>query len=81
MVNHGLGGRGVVVVALHDEIAAGAKLALFANGDGRAIERIDDLHFRMRQRPADGGHSQLNGIVGGTLRNHRRSLGKAIADG
>jgi hypothetical protein len=44
---------GVVEVAGHHVVAAGADLADPAGGRGPAGGRVDDLDFRLRERPAD----------------------------
>ena len=44
------GGRGIVVVALHHQIAARAQFALLFDGHALPDLGIDDLHFGVGQR-------------------------------
>ena len=74
-------GLGIVVVALHHQVSAGAQFALLADRQAFAGLRIDDLHLGVGQRRAYGGHAQFHGVVHARHGDHRRSLGLAVGDG
>ena len=73
-------GFGILVIAQHDDVAAGAQLALLVVAQRLAGGRIDDLDFDAGQRPADGFDAQLERIVGAGLRDDRRGFGLAVGD-
>ena len=55
-------GLGVVPVAQHHAVAAGAQLANLAAGDDAAIG-VHQFVFQLRLGAADGGHAQLQVVV------------------
>ena len=57
----GMGGRGIIVIAFHDAVAACADLADLAIRDDLAGLGIDDLEFRMRECTPDGGDPPISG--------------------
>ena len=79
-IDHFGGLRGIVPVAVHDRITAGAQLAGLAAGHGCAV-RVDDLHFEMRLHLADAGHPFVQRCVGVALAADRAGLGHAVGDG
>src|ERR1035441_7557429 len=74
-------GFGIVVVPLHDQVAAGAKFALLSDGQPFAGFGIGDLHFGIGQRRAHRGDAQFHGVVDARHGDHRRTLGLAVSDG
>ena len=65
---------GILVVAFHDMVAASIQLTFRAKRNGSAGLRTHDLDLGMRQSLADRGNPKFDGIVGGGLCDHGRSL-------
>lgn len=73
------GGLGVVPVAEHHAVAAGAQLADLAARHHPA-RLVDDLALQPRLGASDSGHAQLQAIVRTGLQRHRTGLGHAVGD-
>ena len=77
----GLGGLlGVVPVAEHHRVAAGAELAGLPALDGLAGDRVDDLDLDVGVDPPDRRRTTLEVVVGAGLAGHRAGLGHAVGD-
>ena len=70
-----------LVVAFHNQIAAGAEFTLLAGREGFACLDINNLYLNVRQRPTDRGDAQFNGIICSCLGDNRRRFGLAVSDG
>ena len=79
-IDGGRSGLGLFVVAFHDAVAARAQLAGLAGGQRVAGRGIDDAHFGVGQRGADGGDACLERIVNARHRDHGRGLSLAVRD-
>ena len=75
------GGLFIIVVPLHDIIAATAHFALGTGRQSDAADGVDDLELHMGQGPADGLHPQPKIVADAGIGHDRRGLRQAIADG
>src|SRR5208337_2737504 len=80
LVEGGMGGRGIVVIAFHDAVAAGADLADLAKRDDLAGLGIDELELGVREGPADRGDPALERVPGCRHRDAGARLGLAVDD-
>ena len=70
-----------LVVPPHDVVATGAEFTLLAGGKGFAGFDVYDLDLHIRQRTADGGDAQFDGVIGTGLGDNGGGFGLAVGDG